>query len=244
MLSAARKKQIEELLAALNIELDDFELMEEALTHPSYNFEQNLLCEKDYERLEFLGDSVLRICVSDFLFEKYPDYDEGKLSKIRAFVVSDKFLCEIALKIGIRDYINIGEHEEKDGGRNKESILACALEAVFGAVYKCRGFSYAKEFICNIYSSLNTDIDYIMYQYNTKELLQQYTQGVNKDLPEYVVVNETGLAHDKTFEVAVKYHGRECGRGIAKTKKEAERFAAMEALKNLKAEENFKENLK
>lgn len=231
MLSAARKKQIKNLSDALGIDIKNLELMDEALTHPSYNFERNRTSEPDYERLEFLGDSVLRVCVSDFLFEKYSDYDEGKLSKIRGFVVSDKFLSEIALKLGIKEYINIGEHEEKDGGRDKESILACVLEAVFGAIYKIKGFKYVKEFIFSIYSSLNTDIDYIMYQYNAKELLQQYTQGLNKDLPEYILVNETGKAHDKTFEVIVKYHGKECGTGKAKTKKGAERLAAMEALK-------------
>jgi len=238
MLSAARKKQIKKLLDVLNINIKNLELMDEALTHPSYNFERNKSFEPDYERLEFLGDSVLRVCVSDYLFDKYSDYDEGKLSKIRGFVVSDKFLSEIALKLGIKEYINIGEHEEKDGGRDKESILACVLEAIFGAIYKIKGFKYVKEFIYGIYSSLNTDIDYIMYQYNAKELLQQYTQGLNKDLPEYIIVKETGLAHNKTFESVVKYHGVEYGRGIAKTKKEAERIAAINALKKLKEEES------
>ncbi len=233
MLSAARKNQIKVLSKKLNINLIDEELIDEALTHPSYNFELNKDNEPDYERLEFLGDSVLRICVSDFLFCKYPDYDEGKLTKIRGFVVSDKFLAEIAENLGIKEYINIGIHEEKDGGRDKESILACSFEAILGAIYKANGFSYVKDFIIKIYSSLNTDVDYIMYKYNAKELLQQYTQGINKDLPQYSIIKETGLAHDKTFEASVTYHGEEIGRGIAKTKKEAERAAAIQALKKL-----------
>ncbi len=238
MLSAVRKKEIEKLLNILNIEVKNIQLLDEALTHPSYNFEANLENAPDYERLEFLGDSVLRLSVSDFLFDKFPDYDEGKLTKIRAFLVSDKFLAEIAVNIGLKEFINIGGHEEKDGGRNKESILACSLEAVFGALYESNGFSFAKDFIINIYSSMNTNFDYIIYNYNAKEILQQYTQGLNKDLPQYCILKETGFAHDKTFEVSVQYHGEELGRGCAKTKKEAERTAALEALKKLKVCEN------
>ncbi len=238
MLSAARKKEIEKFLNLLKIDLKDYEIINEALTHPSYNFEKNQDNLPDYERLEFLGDSVLRITISDFLFDKYPDYEEGKLTKIRAFLVSDKFLAEIAVNMGIKKFLNIGEHEEKDGGRNKESILACTMEAIFGALYKANGFTYAQNFIIGIYSSFNTDVDYIMYHYNAKELLQEYTQGLNKDLPQYCIIKETGLAHDKTFEVSVKYHGEQIGCGYGKTKKEAEKAAAMEALKKIKGMRN------
>lgn len=238
MLSAARKKEIKKFSKLLNIEVKDENLLNEALTHPSFNFELNRNNSPDYERLEFLGDSVLRMSISDFLFDKYPCCDEGKLTKIRAFLVSDKFLAGIADNLGIKEYLNIGEHEEKDGGRNKESILACTMEAIFGALYKANGYEYARNFIINIYSALNTDVNYIMYQYNAKELLQEYTQGLNKDLPQYCLIKETGYAHDKTFEVSVKYHGEELGYGCGKTKKEAEKEAAMEALKKLKVCEN------
>ena len=231
MLSAVRKKQLKEFYKKLNIKKLDDELMEEALTHPSFNSEQNIQDGKDYERLEFLGDSVLRISVSEFLFDKYPNADEGKLSKIRSCLVSDKFLHYLSSKIDIAKYINIGKHEEKCGGRSKESIIACAMEAVIGAIYKSCSFEKAKKYVIDLYSDV--DIEREMHNYNAKEILQEYTQALNKDLPEYKVVNESGKAHDKTYEVAVYYRGKELGRGTAKTKRDAEKEAALTALTKL-----------
>ena len=233
MLSAVRKKQLNKLKKILNAHNLDLELLNTALTHSSYNFESANENLPDYERLEFLGDSVLRICISEYLYDKYSDYDEGKLTKIRSTLVSDKFISTLAEKLNLNEYLNIGIHEEKDGGRNKESINACAFEAVIGAVYKSLGFEKAKSFVYGLYSDVNTNFDEIMLNFNTKELLQQYTQSINKDLPEYKVINESGKAHNKTFEVEVIYQGKELGRGIAKTKKDAEKNAAFNALKNL-----------
>lgn len=230
---AARKKTIKELLNKLKIKTTDELLFDEALTHPSFHYETNKENAPDYERLEFLGDSVLRLVMSNFLFEKYPDFDEGCLTKIRSYLVSDNFLSKLALNIELNKYLNIGIHEEKDGGRNKESILACAMEAVFGAVYKSLGYDAAKNCIENLYSSVKINTNEILYSYNSKEILQQYTQGINKDLPKYKTVNEYGEAHDKTYEVCVFYHGEELGRGVAKTKKEAEKQAAFDSLKKL-----------
>lgn len=226
-------KNIKTLLNKLKIKKIDEALLDEALTHPSYNFERNIDNMPDYERLEFLGDSVLRLSLSDYLFDKYPDYNEGKLTKIRSFLVSDACLAQIAASLSLGSYINIGVHEEKDRGREKESILACTMEAVFGAIYKNSGFQKAKEVIYNLYSSFNFDIDNILMLYNPKEILQQYTQGLNKDLPEYKVINESGPAHKKIYEIAVFYANKEIGRGAAGTKKEAEKSAAIAAIKNL-----------
>ena len=233
MLSALRKKQLKNFLKTLNIASNNLEIFDEALTHSSYNFEENRENASDYERLEFLGDSVLRLSISEILFDKYKNYDEGKLTKIRSYLVSDRFLHSIALDYNLNEIINIGPHEEKDGGRSKESILACAMEALFGAIYKTLGFEFAKEFICKIYELKNINTDEILYSYNTKEILQQYTQGKNKDLPEYEIIKETGKAHKKTYEIVVKYRGEELGRGIATTKKDAEKTAAFEAIKRL-----------
>jgi ribonuclease-3 len=233
MLSVARKKQIEEFVKILNIEMTDEMLLNEALTHPSYNFEGNISNSSDYERLEFLGDSVVRLIISDYLFEKYNQYDEGKLTKIRSCLVSDEFLSKIAFNLKVDEFLNIGIHEEKDGGRKKESIVACAMEAIFGAIYKNNGYEYTKNFVINIYNNINFNPTYILQYYNSKEILQQYTQSVNKDLPIYQIVNETGQAHNKTYEVSVSYHDEQLGIGVAKTKKEAEKIAAMNALKKL-----------
>lgn len=238
MLSAARKKQLKQLLNILNIKMTELELLDTALTHPSFNFEVNHDDEPDYERLEFLGDSVLRLTVSDFLFEKFKDYDEGKLTKIRSYLVSDEFLAKIAFSLTLHEFLNIGEHEQKDGGRKKESINACAMEAVLGAIYKNNGFEYVKKFLLNIYNNIDLNVNEILYFYNSKEIFQQYTQAKNKDLPEYKLTSETGKAHDKTYEVCAVYHGEVLGTGVAKTKKEAEKIAALNALKKLKVIED------
>lgn len=233
MLSAARKEELIEFLKKLNIEKTDVELLDVALTHPSFNFEKNDDISPDYERLEFLGDSVVRLVVSEYLFDRHKDFDEGKLTKIRSYLVSDEFFSKVAQKLGLGKLLNVGKHEAKDGGRTKESILACALEAVFGAVFKSVGFDEARTFICSLYDDIDIDINSILYMYNSKELLQQYTQGKNKDLPEYHLISETGQAHCKTYEVNVVYRGEVLGSGIAGQKKEAEKLAAYNALKKL-----------
>ncbi len=233
MLSAARKSQLIAFIKQLDINLTDENLLDEALTHPSYNFENNKENAPDYERLEFLGDSVLRLAASNYLFSKYKEYPEGKLTKIRSFLVSDEFLYKIALKLNIKQYINIGIHEEKNGGREKESILACAMEAILGAIFKNCGYNTAQNFIYKIYDDMVINIDEILLSYNSKEILQQYTQNIGKDLPVYKVLDEKGLEHNKTYIVNVFYRGEELGVGSAKTKKEAEKNAALNALKKL-----------
>lgn len=234
MLSSAREIELKKFIKDLNIEKTELELLDVALTHPSFNFEQNLDEAPDYERLEFLGDSVVRLLISELLFDKYPDYDEGNLTKIRSYLVSDEFLAQLAEKINLGSVINVGHHEEKDGGRKKESILACAMEAVIGSVFKSCGFETVKQFVCRLYSMIEVDVSMILYMYNSKELLQQYTQSKTKSLPEYELTKEFGQAHNKTYEVCVRYQGELLGSGEAKTKKEAEKIAAFNALKKLK----------
>ena len=242
MFSCDREKELKEFVKTLGIENVELELLDVALTHPSFNFEVNIEDGLDYERLEFLGDSVLRLSISEFLFDKYLDFDEGKLTKIRSYLVSDEFLSGIALQIELNKVLNIGVHEEKDKGRTKTSILACAMEAVFGAVFKSCGFEVAKKFVLGLFEKQDFDIQKILYMYNSKELLQQYTQSINKDLPNYKLVAEMGKAHDKTYIIAAEYQGKELGRGISKTKKEAEKIAAYNALVSLKiVSENFNE---
>ena len=235
MSSAANERKI--LLKKLKIKKIDEALLNEALTHPSFNFERNIENAPDYERLEFLGDSVLRLSLSDYLFRKYPDYNEGKLTKIRSYLVSDACLAKIAVSLDLGRYLNMGIHESKDGGREKDSILACSMEAILGAIYTDSGFDKANEVIYNLYSSIDIDINNILISYNPKEILQQYTQGLNKDLPVYKTVSESGPAHKKMYEIAVIYQNKEIGRGIAPTKKEAEKKSELNALCELNIKE-------
>ena len=190
------------------------ELVQIAFTHSSYTKENNLSYNKCYERLEFLGDAVLKMVITDYLYNKFPDSHEGELTKIRAVAVSDEILHKIALKLNIEPYIKVSEAEEKCGGKKLESIQACVMEALFGALY----LSSNKITLKN---------------YNAKAILQEYTQSKNKDLPEYELVKTTGAAHNRTFTIKVTYHGEELATASGKTKKQAQQEAAFIACQKL-----------
>lgn len=202
---------------------------EKALVHSSYTKEKNLSSIESYERLEFLGDAVLKLCISDILYKKYPNYAEGDLTKIRSIIVSDNTLAEIAKKIDLDKLLILGRQEEKSGGRDRKSILACAFEAVLGAYYLEGKFNELSCFLDKIFSELIKDVDENFERFNSKAILQEYTQSKNKEIPVYKVVDETGPQHDKIFVVEVSYNGEILATGKGKTKKEAEQASALEA---------------
>jgi len=210
-------------------------LTELALTHPSYTKEKNQDSLENYERLEFFGDSVLKLFTSKLLYETYPDYPEGRLSKIRSILVSDYILAKIAFQIGLDSLIKLGPAEEKQGGRHRESNLACALEAILGAYYLSNKGKLAENFINKYVLPYAKDIDEHFEKYNAKDVLQQYTQGINKTLPEYKTVGIHGPAHKPVFEIAVEWQGKIIASAKGKTKKEAQQEAAYEACKSLGA---------
>lgn len=216
-----------------NINIENAELFKKALTHPSYTKEQEMDYTESYERLEFLGDAVLKLAVSDILYKKYPDYTEGSMSKIRSVIVSDAVLFEVAEKIGLSELIILGKHEEKQGCRKLESVCACAFEAVLGAYYLDGKFIELIEFINRIFLPYIQEVDKNFEKYNAKALLQEYTQSKTKTIPEYRVINETGPAHNKTFEVEVWYEGKLIASASGKSKKDAEQKCAYEACKKL-----------
>ncbi len=216
-----------------NINIENAELFKKALTHPSYTKEHEMDYTESYERLEFLGDAVLKLAVSDILYKKYPDYTEGSMSKIRSVIVSDAVLFEVAEKIGLSELIILGKHEEKQGCRKLESVCACAFEAVLGAYYLDGKFSELIEFINRIFLPYIQEVDKNFEKYNAKALLQEYTQSKTKTIPEYRVINETGPAHNKTFEVEVWYEGKLIASASGKSKKDAEQKCAYEACKKL-----------
>lgn len=224
---------MEDLRQIFNIDIENAELFKRALTHPSYTKERNLDYTQSYERLEFLGDAVLKLAISDILYKKYPDYTEGSMSKIRSIVVSDAVLFEIAEKIGLSELIILGKHEEKQGCRKLESVCACAFEAVLGAYYLDGKFLELVNFINRIFSSYIEEVDKNFEKYNAKALLQEYTQSKTKTTPEYRIVNESGPAHNKTFEVEVWYGGELVAKACGKSKKDAEQKCAYEACKKL-----------
>lgn len=211
----------------------DETLVDKALTHPSYTKELNLDDLLNYERLEFFGDSVLKLFTSKQLFETYPEYPEGDLSKIRSILVSDNILSKVAFEIGIDKLIKLGPAEEKQGGRKRESNLACSLEALLGAYYLNGKSEEIEQFISNYLMPFAKDIDEHFEKYNAKDLLQQYTQGIDKTLPVYKTVAVHGPAHKPEFEIEVEWQGRILATARGKSKKEAQQNCAYEACKSL-----------
>lgn len=217
----------------LDITCDDKSLYDAAITHPSYTQDKGISQLYSYERLEFFGDSVLKLYSSELLFKKYPEYDEGRLSKIRSILVSDATIANIAFDIGVNKIIRLSESEEKQGGRNRESNIACAFEAILGAYYLDGKQKEVKTFLEEHLSKYIEDIDNHFEKFNAKAVLQEYTQAKTKELPEYEVLSITGPAHKPQFEVQVKYCDKILAAAVGKSKKEAEQNCAYNACKEL-----------
>jgi len=211
------------------------DLVKIALTHPSYTKENELSDLENYERLEFFGDSVLKLFTSKILYMIYPEFPEGELSKIRSILVSDAILAQVAVKIGLDKELILGPAEEKQGGRKRESNIACALEAVLGAYYLNGKEAEIEKFIREYIIIYADDIDKHFEKYNAKDILQQFTQGKDKTLPVYRTVETKGPAHKPVFVVEVEWQGKVIARAEGKSKKEAQQNCALEACKLLGA---------
>jgi ribonuclease-3 len=224
--SARVEVTLETLDRALGVSFRDAELRQAALTHRSYAFEQGLTVTN--ERLEFLGDSVLGLVVTDMAYRSYPDMPEGQLAKLRAAIVNMQALADVARSLGIGDVVLLGKGEEQSGGRDKASILADALEAVFGAAYLDLGLDRARDLIERLfrprmeaYVRGEGDRDY-------KTILQEIASQELRSIPDYRVV-ERGPDHEKEFTATVHVGGEPLGTGTGRSKKEAEQQAAREA---------------
>ena len=217
---------LETLDAALGVTFSDPALREAALTHRSFAFERGLTVTN--ERLEFLGDSVLGLVVTDMAYATFPDLPEGSLAKLRAAIVNMAALADVARSRGLGDVVLLGKGEEQSGGRDKSSILADALEAVFGAVYLDRGLAVATELIERLfrprmeaYVRGEGDRDY-------KTILQELASQALRSMPEYRL-EERGPDHEKEFTATVHLGGEPMGTGVGRSKKEAEQRAAAQA---------------
>jgi ribonuclease-3 len=202
------------------------QLLKQALTHSSYANEKHLKKLSDNERLEFLGDAVLEVVSSEFLFQNYPNLTEGQLTKFRASIVCEPTLATCTESIHLGDFLFLGKGEERTGGRTRKSVLSDAMEAVIGAIYLDGGFASAKEFVLKF---IMTDIEHKHLFYDSKTILQEVVQGEHEQLT-YVLLGETGPDHDKTFEVGVLIGREEISTGKGHTKKAAEQEAAYQAL--------------
>jgi len=215
---------------ALGVMFRSLELQEVALTHRSFAFEQGVLATN--ERLEFLGDAVLGLVVTDMAYRAFPDRSEGELAKLRAAMVNMTMLAEVAREIGLGSQVLLGKGEEQSGGRDKASILADALEAVIGAVYLDQGIKVTQSIIERLFSPRISAYVRGEGERDYKTILQELAaQDVGK-LPEYRVL-ERGPDHQKEFTATVYLAGRRFGRGVGRSKKEAEQRAAREAFDRL-----------
>ncbi len=207
-------------------------LLAEALTHGSVSYESQR-SGIDNQRLEFLGDAVLQLALSHELFVQLPEADEGRLTKTRAHVVSTKSLAALSRRMGLGRYLVMGRGEEANGGRDRDSSLADALEALIGAIYLDAGLDAAMQFIQRI---LGDDLEMVLRgpgESNPKGDLQEKLQAVNAEAPVYRIVSQSGPDHAKLFDAVVTWQGNELGRGSGKSKKEAEVRAAEAALLHL-----------
>jgi len=207
------------------------ELLEQALTHKSYANENRLSGHN--ERLEFLGDAVLSLVISEYLMNACPASSEGDLSRLRASVVSEPALASIAREIGLGNYLLLGRGEEQTGGRDKNSLLANCLEALIASIYLDAGNTAVEEFVIRFFAELINKICSSRSTLDYKTELQELCQERLKQLPEYRIAAETGPDHLKQFAVDLIIKGEVYGRGIGKSKKEAEQRAAKEALDKL-----------
>ncbi len=226
---------LDSLQYSLSYWFKDVFILKQALTHRSYVNEHPGYHMKHNERLEFLGDAVLNLILTDLLLRRFPDLTEGILSKIRAGQVNEKKLSTLSLQLGLGAFLLIGKGEEQTGGREKPSLLANAFEAVLGAIYLDGGFQSAVTFLDRLFQPQLDDIQ----QDNTedhKTLLQEYCQGRLKTVPVYRVYREEGPDHKKIFFVEVEIQGLVVSKGKGQTKKQAQQKAAEEALVQLKSQ--------
>lgn len=225
-----RLEQLAGLERALGYKFNDPSFLECALTHRSFANENPDLLVQDNERLEFLGDAVLTLCITDMLMKKFPECTEGDLSKIRSSIVNERPLAGIARELRIGDYLLLGKGEDISGGRSKSSLLANALEAIIAAVYCDTGFAGAFDFIGKrFHPLLETGVADVLYR-DYKTSLQETTQNRFRVIPRYSVIREYGPDHDKVFQVRVSIGDVVSTAGLGRNKKEAEQRAARKAL--------------
>lgn len=225
-------ERVAELEQLIGYHFHNKELLLQALTHSSFSNEQKILKQKNYERLEFLGDAVLELVSSQYLFEEMPDKSEGDLTKMRSSLVCEPSLAYCAKELRLGDFIRLGKGEEATGGRKRDSIRSDVMEAIIGAIYLDGGFEEARTFVLRFILS---DLEHKKLFYDSKTILQEIVQGEEHfGILSYEVISESGPDHDKLFEVEAKIDGKVVSTGSGRTKKAAEQQAAYEAILLLK----------
>lgn len=223
-----------ELENKIGYSFNDMDTLFLAMTHSSYANENKNRKKGNNERLEFLGDAVLEVTVSDYLFHQYPSYAEGKLTKLRSSLVCEYTLAICAREVGLGKYLMLSKGEDMTGGRDRDSILSDAYEALIGAIYLDGGIEKAGDFIRN---HLLKDVEDKSLFYDAKTILQEMVQSVGSDPLRYRLIKETGPDHNKEFTVEAQIGNKAYAVGTGKTKKGAEQVAAYETILLLKKEQ-------
>ncbi len=229
-LVALNKEMLSEFEQLLGYRFTDLRLLQKALIHSSFAFEQPQLC-KNNETLEFLGDAVLDLVVAYLLFRRFPDMREGELTKIRAALVNETHLAAVARSIDLGRFLYLGKGEEASNGRNKTSILSCAYEAVVGAVFEDGGYRTATEFVERFFAPAIAGKQEDLLLADAKSRLQELLQERHNQAPHYRLDDEQGPSHQKLFTVSVIFRDEVLGSGTAGSKKEAEQKAAAAAIR-------------
>lgn len=217
----------------INYTFKDEKLISTALSHSSYANEHKNEGVECNERLEFLGDAILGFVVGEYIYKKFSLWPEGKLTKLRASVVCETMLSKKGREMGINDALKLGRGEEHTGGRERNSIIADAVEAVIGAIYLDGGIESARDFILNMLVSEIEEISSTVHVLDAKTTLQEIIQKDSQEPIEYKIVGESGPPHNKSFVVEVCHRNKVLGKGKGHSKKEAEQRAAMKAIELL-----------
>ncbi len=226
-------KNLRSLEEKIGYSFNDADLLRDAMTHSSFANEHRLNKFVSNERLEFLGDAVLEIVVSEYLYNNYPKMPEGEMSRKRASIVCEPTLAFCSKDIELGSYLLMGKGEELTGGRTRDSIISDAMEALIGALYLDGGFANAKEFI---YRFVLNDIESKQLFFDSKTILQEMIQSITKEILSYRLVAEEGPDHNKTFSVEAIVGTRVLGSGTGRSKKLAEQMAAYNGILKLRSE--------
>ena len=225
---------LKEFQNRIGYHFNDEKYLKTALTHSSFANEVKMRKVNDNERLEFLGDAVLELTSSDYIYKNHSEMNEGSMTRLRASIVCEPTLALCARAFGLDEFIMLGKGEELTGGRKRDSIVSDACEAVIGAIYLDGGFASAKEYI---HRFILNDIEHKQLFYDSKTILQEIVQGRQDGELTYEILKEEGPDHNKSFEVRALVGPKEVGRGKGRTKKAAEQLAAYNGILKLKAGE-------
>lgn len=223
----ARKEALDRAERALGVRFRRRRHLEAALTHPSFSFEAGTSAV--YERLEFLGDAVLGLIITEHIFKTFPDYEEGRLAKLRSGLVNGKMLASLAEKLDLGAVLFVGKGAEQSGTRRSAAVLADVVEAIIGAIYMDRGMRAARKFVLGLYGTLLSPGRVSELSDDYKSQLQERAMAEHGLVPHYAIVREDGPPHAKTFHAQVRIDGQVCGTGSGPSKKVAEQAAAKEA---------------